>query len=1016
MKKYIFLLLANFLFGFLNSYAYKSYNINVTDDMGNTITVYYDGTTTDDLGNTIYLIYDENEDYNWSYISYIDLKNFNADGSYTIPDLTGKTYWHFSGELHSMCISSKYLTEVTIPKIYQQFFYGKIFNCPNLRRIHIDDYYYPYLYFEDDNGDVIHEWQLVQTFPFTSIIYTKYESRLLNGLKYRYTVYAEGSLKLYDGIYYQLGTNTASIADINDISDNNLLLSDRVRINGTSYVVTSINDLAFRDSHINELYIPESITSIGKYAFYRCYNLSSVTIPSSVTSIGDCAFAGCTNLTTVKVEVTDMATFCNNQVIGQIKSVINKPVTLIDGDGNEITEYVIPEGVETIGANAFNNCTGLTSVTIPSSVKSFGANAFEGCSGLTSIAFSDGLTSIGEKAFFGCTGLASITELTIPSSVTSIGSQAFDSFTSLASVKVPVTDMAAFCTNQVIGQIKSVINKPVTLIDSEGNEITEYVIPEGVETIGANAFNNCTGLTSLTIPPSVKSFGANAFEGCSGLTSIAFSDGLTSIGEKAFFGCTGLASITELTIPSSVTSIGSQAFDSFTSLASVKVPVTDMAAFCTNQVIGQIKSVINKPVTLIDGDGNEITEYVIPEGVETIGANAFNNCTGLTSVTISSSVTSIGQDAFFGCASLTTIKVPVADMATFCNNQVISQIKSVIDKPVTLIDGEGNEMTEYVIPEGVETIGADAFNNCTGLTSVTIPSSMTSIGEQAFANCDGLTAVKVDAEECTISDGTFSTTAYDNAILYVPAGRLAWYQEATGWKNFKDIREADRVFMDDVTTVNGVRLPLSIQMGNSETAAGFQFVLNLPEDVTVVESNGSPMITLGERSSSLELMVTKLSAQRYLIAALSMGYEEIEGTEGTIVDVTLSIPRVVRAGEYAVTLKDITISTADGHSLSPADYTMTMTVEENTFGDVNNDGVVNVTDALAIVNHVLNKPVRVFIEANADINQDGNINFTDALNLMRMILSGTASGAAPALFDTDQEEVTAPETQEVEPM
>ena len=412
-----------------------------------------------------------------------------------------------------------------------------------------------------------------------------------------------------------------------------------------------------------------------------------------------------------------------------------------------------------------------------------------------------------------------------------------------------------------------------------------------------------------------------------------------------------------------------------------------------------------------------LTSVSIHSNVLSIGERAFYGCSGLTSVTIPSSVTSIGSNAFSGCTNLTTVKVPVTDMAAFCNNQVIGQIKSRLGKPVMLIDGEGNEITEYTIPDGVESIGANAFNNCRGLTSVTIPESVTSIGDQAFASCSGLTSVKVDAAECTISETTFSSETYGNAILYVPAGRSAWYQETTGWKNFHDIREADRVFMDDINTVNGLRLPLSIKMDNTETATGFQFVLNLPEDVTVVENNGSPMITLSERSSGLELMVTKLSSQRYLIAALSMGYEEIEGTEGAIVDVTLSIPRVVRAGEYAITLKDITISTADGHSLSPSDYTVTMTVEENTFGDVNNDGVVNVTDALAIVNYVLNKPVRVFIEANADINQDGNINFTDALNLMRLILSSGANGASPALFDAEGQEVPAiPEAQEVEPM
>ena len=91
--------------------------------------------------------------------------------------------------------------------------------------------------------------------------------------------------------------------------------------------------------------IPNSVTSIGDYAFFECSGLTSVTIPNSVTSIGEFAFSGCTSLTSV----------------------------------------TIPNSVIFIGRYAFRNCTGLTSVTIPNSVTSIGESAFEWCTGLTSI-------------------------------------------------------------------------------------------------------------------------------------------------------------------------------------------------------------------------------------------------------------------------------------------------------------------------------------------------------------------------------------------------------------------------------------------------------------------------------------------------------------------------------------------------------------------------------------------------------------------------------------------------------
>ena len=107
---------------------------------------------------------------------------------------------------------------------------------------------------------------------------------------------------------------------------------------------------AFRDcSMLTSVTIPDSVTSIGDYAFWNCRGLTSVTIGSSVESIGSYAFDGCTGLTSV----------------------------------------TIPDSVTSIGRYAFRDCTRLTSVTIGSSVESIGSYAFDGCTGLTSVVFED---------------------------------------------------------------------------------------------------------------------------------------------------------------------------------------------------------------------------------------------------------------------------------------------------------------------------------------------------------------------------------------------------------------------------------------------------------------------------------------------------------------------------------------------------------------------------------------------------------------------------------------------------
>ncbi len=145
---------------------------------------------------------------------------------------------------------------------------------------------------------------------------------------------------------------------------------------------------------VEELIIPEGVTSIDNGAYKDCTFLKSVIIPEGVTSIGDNAFSGCSRLTSI----------------------------------------TIPEGVTSIGNNAFRTCSRLTNITIPSSVTSIGDNAFSGCSGLTSITIPEGVTSIGDSAFEGCDGLTSIT---IPESVTNIEDYAFYACSGLTSITIP---------------------------------------------------------------------------------------------------------------------------------------------------------------------------------------------------------------------------------------------------------------------------------------------------------------------------------------------------------------------------------------------------------------------------------------------------------------------------------------------------------------------------------------------------------------------------------------------------
>ena len=178
------------------------------------------------------------------------------------------------------------------------------------------------------------------------------------------------------------------------------------------------------------------------------------------------------------------------------------------------------------------------------------------------------------------------------------------------------------------------------------------------------------------------------------------------------------------------------------------------------------KSYDNKPVTIIGGRAFQncsgLTSITIGNSVTSIGANAFYGCRGLTSVTIPNSVTSIGGSAFQNCSSLTTITIP--DSVTSIGDSAFYNCTSLttitIPNSVTSIGGSAfqncSSLTNITIPDSVTSIGGSAFHNCSGLTSVTIGNSVTSIGGYAFSGCTSLTTITIPDSVTSIGNSAFS--------------------------------------------------------------------------------------------------------------------------------------------------------------------------------------------------------------------------------------------------------------------
>ena len=274
--------------------------------------------------------------------------------------------------------------------------------------------------------------------------------------------------------------NAKNCTDFNDYSYPPFFYSDSIASFTFGDSVEHIPaDLCYDMENLTSITIPNSVTSIGEYAFSGCSSLTSVTIPNSVTSVEKYAFSYCSSVTSLTLgenlasigegaftwlhaltSVTQKAPSIEAYCQGQVSKLLydsaglnDDAIRTIEINGEEVTDWVIPSSITKIEDYTFYNCPSITSVALPNTITSIGKSAFENCT--------------------------SITAITIPNKVTRIGVRALS--------KCPITDI---------------------------------IIPNNVTNIGGSAFSNCDKLSSLILGESVDSIGSGAFYGCRKLYDI----------------------------------------------------------------------------------------------------------------------------------------------------------------------------------------------------------------------------------------------------------------------------------------------------------------------------------------------------------------------------------------------------------------------------------------------------------------------------------------------------------------
>ena len=717
------------------------------------------------------------------------------------------------------------------------------------------------------------------------------------------------------------------------------------------------------NQEITDLVIPEDITSIGYNAFCRCEGLKSVTFHDKLTNMGGHAFAYCTGLTNVEIpaslKVIDEYTFyyCSN-----------------------LATVTIPEGIETIGFDAFTH-SGLKTLTLPSTIRDM-MQSFVSCEQLETLTLTDGITEL-DGSFYYCHALK---EVRIPGSIKKLSFQDFNSCNSLETVVFDegVEEIAGFSSNPKLANIT--IPSTVKKIGSLKNNpsLETIFIPEGVEYLAM--FDDCTALKQINIPSTVTYIGS--FKNCNALEKVIVADlkswcharhsvdGWYPPQQPSGMLYLGTVEqnepITKLEIPEGTEKVSAWAFEYMTSLTSVSIPssvkILGGGTFygCTN-----------------------IEEIVLPEGLEQFGYKEFAGCTKLAKLTIPSTVTKIDQQAFVEVANLADVwckaypnklywrdytfntftpekatkfhvvnqtaweeKYPEAK-CTFVGDIEVSATSTLtynanarieVFDDFTKFNG-AYDLKSHEFAEGkgtatykgiVDGISASAFRNIEGLTSVEIPEGSTSIDEYAFDGCTSLTTITIPASVTTIGRNAFSScTGLTTLNINEPAANTS--------------RRA--------ATETGLQ-----KIGNSAFAGCTGLTkLNLPATLKLIETSAFSSMSN--------------CADVYCNAAAA----DVEWQDNS---------------DYYLFMPDKATKFHLSDAKAKAEWETKFPDAHVTFvgylikGDVNGDNLVNVTDIVATVNYIIEKPSESFNKDAADLTGDGEINVTDIVKMVSIIMSG----------------------------
>ena len=587
----------------------------------------------------------------------------------------------------------------------------------------------------------------------------------------------------------------------------------------------------------------------------------------------------------------------------------------------------------------------------------------------------------------------------------------------------------AFAPDSSYLNLTGVVTIPdyVTMVETVNGEPQETVYQ--VKAVRSNAFRNCTGITEVIVPEAVTYYGSYAFAGCTGLTRITIPKKMTSVGSYAFDGCTAINSVIFNAENLNYNSYGNWPNENVT-----EVTINEGVRVLPRNVFkGAKMTSVRLPQSLkFIGESSlaycsELTEIVVPDSVTMIGYGAFQYDTNLTDLTIGYLVDTIGNSAVVACNNIKNLTwyprrvlwnggvnrssiehVTLGNRVEYLDKGIVNNTnitELTIPRSVKVIS-EGavqqcKRLKTVTFNEGLDSICDNAFNSCDSLVSFTLPNTLVHIGSYAFAYDKCLPSVILPSSLKSIDAWAFnfclalkvvyiprSVERIDSCVLsYTPSLASIVVEDGNPYYNSRNNCNA----LIETATGNLIAGCYNTVIPSSVRTIGpwsFHHAVRLPE-ANIPEG----VRVIGHSAFRECWSITKVTLPSTLdsIAELAFYYTtDIDTVKCYAVNPpTLHDP-------YAF---DVFWYNSDAKLFVPAQSVEAYKTTDDWsqfkyifplecighFGDVDRNGITNISDVIDMINTVLNNVD--FYDPFYDCNMDNEVNVTDIIDVIDYLLN-----------------------------